>query len=29
MILVDRAGSVVCRQCRNVEPLIDATLKKK
>ena len=29
MILVDRAGNVVCRQCRNVEPLIDATLKKK
>jgi peroxiredoxin len=29
MVLVDQAGNILCRQCRNVEPLIEATLKKK
>ena len=28
MVLVDKNGFIVCRQCQRVEPLIDATLKK-
>jgi peroxiredoxin len=29
MVLVDQSGSIVCHQCRKVEPLIEALLKKK
>lgn len=29
MVLVDRAGNIVCRQCRKVEPLIEEALKKR
>jgi peroxiredoxin len=29
LVLVDRDGSIVCRQCRTVEPLIEAALKKR
>ncbi len=28
MVLVDQSGNIVCRQCRNVEPLIETLLKK-
>ena len=28
MVLVDRNGNIVCRQCRQVEPLIETLLKK-
>jgi peroxiredoxin len=28
LILVDQNGNIVCRQCRKVEPLIEALLKK-
>jgi peroxiredoxin len=28
MVLVDRAGNILCRQCQRVEPLIETTLKK-
>jgi peroxiredoxin len=29
MVLVDQAGNILCRQCRQVEPLIETLLKKK
>ena len=29
MVLVDKNGMIACRQCRNVETLLDAMLKKK
>lgn len=29
MVLIDKKGMIVCRQCRSVEPLIEKMLKKK
>ena len=29
MVLIDKKGMILCRQCRSVEPLIEKMLKKK
>jgi peroxiredoxin len=29
MVLVDQSGNIICRQCQQVEPLIETLLKKK